>query len=183
MTSGMMMTIGCLFFGLLLIVTVFSKERINTYENKIFKIIIIVSFVGLLLHIGCFLTMTYAGINSFINFLITRLYLIYLIAWMSLFTLYVMVICCSKKVTEVIFQKYLNRILLISIAFTCFALFSKLDFYMDDKYIYSYGPSVNCVYIYSVLCIIIWSLYLLRNLKSVKQKNIHQYLLLCYWGL
>ena len=171
MTSGMMMTIGCLFFGLLLIVTVFSKERINTYENKIFKIIIIVSFVGLLLHIGCFLTMTYAGINSFINFLITRLYLIYLIAWMSLFTLYVMVICCSKKVTEVIFQKYLNRILLISIAFTCFALFSKLDFYMDDKYIYSYGPSVNCVYIYSVLCIIIWSLYLLRNLKSVKQKK------------
>lgn len=103
MTSGMMMTIGCLFFGLLLLITVFSKERINTYENIIFKIIIVVSFVGLLLHIGCFLTMTYAGVNSFINFLVTRLYLIYLIAWMALFTLYVMVICCQKKVTEEIF--------------------------------------------------------------------------------
>ena len=41
MTSGMMMTIGCLFFGLLLLITVFSKERINTYENIIFKIIIV----------------------------------------------------------------------------------------------------------------------------------------------
>ena len=171
MTSGMMMTIGCLFFGLLLLITVFSKERINTYENIIFKIIIVVSFVGLLLHIGCFLTMTYAGVNSFINFLVTRLYLIYLIAWMALFTLYVMVICCQKKVTEEIFQKYINRILVISIVFICLALFLKLDFYMDNKYIYSYGPSVNCVYIYSVLCILIWSLYLLRNIKSVRQKK------------
>ena len=42
---------------------------------------------------------------------------------------------------------------------------------MDNKYIYSYGPSVNCVYIYSVLCILIWSLYLLRNIKSVRQKK------------
>ena len=171
MTSGMMMTIGCLFFGLLLLITVFSKERINTYENIIFKIIIVVSFVGLLLHIGCFLTMTYAGVNSFINFLVTRLYLIYLIAWMALFTLYVMVICCQKKVTEEFFQKYINRILVISIIFICLALFLKLDFYMDNKYIYSYGPSVNCVYIYSVLCILIWSLYLLRNIKSVRQKK------------
>lgn len=171
MTSGMMMTIGCLFFGLLLLITVFSKERINTYENIIFKIIIVVSFVGLLLHIGCFLTMTYAGVNSFINFLVTRLYLIYLIAWMALFTLYVMVIFCQKKVTEEIFQKYINRILVISIIFICLALFLKLDFYMDNKYIYSYGPSVNCVYIYSVLCILIWSLYLLRNIKSVRQKK------------
>lgn len=171
MTSGMMMTIGCLFFGLLLLITVFSKERINTYENIIFKIIIVVSFVGLLLHIGCFLTMTYAGVNSFINFLVTRLYLIYLIAWMALFTLYVMVICCQKKVTEENFQKYINRILVISIIFICLALFLKLDFYMDNKYIYSYGPSVNCVYIYSVLCILIWSLYLLRNIKSVRQKK------------
>lgn len=171
MTSGMMMTIGCLFFGLLLLITVFSKERINTYENIIFKIIIVVSFVGLLLHIGCFLTMTYAGVNTFINFLVTRLYLIYLIAWMALFTLYVMVICCQKKVTEEIFQKYINRILVISIIFICLALFLKLDFYMDNKYIYSYGPSVNCVYIYSVLCILIWSLYLLRNIKSVRQKK------------
>ena len=170
-TSGMMMTIGGLFFNVLLMITFFCKERIPSYENKVFKIIIVVSFIGLLLHIGCFLTMTYAGIDTFINFLITRLYLVYLIAWMSLFTLYVMVICYPKNVTEEIFQKYLTRILAIGLIFVFLALFLQLDFHMDSKYIYSYGQSVNSVYLFSSLCILLWTIYLFRNLKKIKMKK------------
>lgn len=168
MTSGLMMTICSLIFNILLIIIVFSKERFNSYENKVFKIIVIVSFLGLILHIGCFLTMTYVGIDTLINFLVTRLYLVYLITWMSVFTLYVMVICSHKKVTKVKFDSFVNKVLILGLAFAIVALFLKLDFHMDENYIYSYGPSVNVVYIYSVLCIIIWVCYLIKNFKRIK---------------
>lgn len=168
MTSGLMMTICSLIFNILLIIIVFSKERFNSYENKVFKIIVIVSFLGLILHIGCFLTMTYVGIDTLINFLVTRLYLVYLITWMSVFTLYVMVICSHKKVTKVKFDSFVNKVLILGLSFAIVALFLKLDFHMDTNYIYSFGPSVNVVYIYSVLCIIIWVCYLIKNFKRIK---------------
>lgn len=168
MTSGLMMTICSLIFNILLIIIVFSKERFNSYENKVFKIIVIVSFLGLILHIGCFLTMTYVGIDTLINFLVTRLYLVYLITWMSVFTLYVMVICSHKKVTKTRFDTFVNRVLILGLAFVVVTLFLKLDFHIDENYIYSYGPSVNVVYIYSVLCIIIWVCFLLKNFKRIK---------------
>ena len=171
MTSGMMMTIGSVFYSILLMVIFFSKKRINSYENKVFRMIVITSLIGLLLHIGCFLSMTYIGVDTFINFLVTRFYLIYLICWMSLFTLYVLVICYPKKINKNVYETYFNWVLFFSLIFIVLALFLKLDFHMDSKYIYSYGASVNAVYLYSVLCISVWLFYLIKNFKRIKQKK------------
>ena len=82
MSSGNFLTIGSVFYSLLLITVFFSKKRLKTLENKIYSMLIICNFIGLILAIMCYYTVLYNDIVPMLNFIISRLYLIYLVSYL-----------------------------------------------------------------------------------------------------
>ena len=170
MTNGILLTCGCLFFSIALIISFYSKKKINSYENKIFKKIMVSNFFGLLLHISCFIVMKITN-NTFIISIFTKLYLLYLLLWVSLFSIYILLITSKHDSSK---ETYRKSNLLCYTMFTIISIitiFSEIKFHVGTTEMYSYGLSVLIVYLYSGLCVIIWDIRLLFNIKKIIQKK------------
>ena len=181
MTAGLLLTIGCLFFLITLMIVFLSKERIDSYENSIFKMLIVSNLIGLILHIGCFITMTYVGYSSIYNKLVSKMYLIYLLSWSMIFTLYVLVIT-KKKISQKEYSTFTKQIFFLFAIASVFIICLPLNYYKDKSYIYSYGLSVNLLYIFIGVCIMFWLIKLLVNIKELKSKKyipIFAFLVIC----
>ena len=84
------MPFTCLFFSVLLITIYFYKPIINNYENKIYRMLIIINFTNLLLEFICNLfTYNYVPIISDI---FIRIHLILLILFIALMKTYMDVV-------------------------------------------------------------------------------------------
>ena len=94
MDGAISFTICSLFFSILLIIVYFSKKRFPIIENKIYSVLIITNLIGLIIHILCGVVtpMIDGDLNSIV---ISKLYLIYLLTWILLFTIYIFII--SRK--------------------------------------------------------------------------------------
>ncbi|MDO4394351.1 MAG: response regulator [Mycoplasmatota bacterium] len=167
MTTGIMLTFGSLLLSLLLIIVFYSKPRIPSIENKIFGKIILVNLFGVVMHILCFITNKLFLSDSFYVLLTAKFYLVYLVLWATCFTWYVFAISDkdSKKMRKVFFG--LVFVVVISVYF----IFKfKINFYVSSSEIYSYGPSVQVVYVLISLYYILWLYLLLKNVKKILKR-------------
>ena len=74
---------------LMLIFVFFSKKRIDSLENKIYKFLLITNGLGLILDILSVYTIKYRNEMPITNYFVTKFYLIYLLTWISEFTFYI----------------------------------------------------------------------------------------------
>ena len=81
-----------------------SKERVKSLENKIFKSIMIANIVGLVIELGCFMTVINMDKIPVINSIVTKLLLVYYLTYILLFTAYVFVISYRKDGKSVIYS-------------------------------------------------------------------------------
>ena len=51
MGAGVLLTIGSLLYIILLVIVYYSKEKMPTLENKIFKMIMMTSLIGIIIHL------------------------------------------------------------------------------------------------------------------------------------
>ena len=91
-------TIYSLFYIVLLNIVYFSKKRIKAFENTIFEKIMITNLVGVVLAIGSYFTI--ANINKFsiINVIVSKGYIVYLLTWLTLFSVYIFVISIEEEI-------------------------------------------------------------------------------------
>ena len=75
--SMMWLQISSLIYLCILFVVYISKERINSIENKIFKAIMVSNIVGLIIELGCFITVINMDKIPVINSIVTKLLLVY----------------------------------------------------------------------------------------------------------
>ena len=81
---------------ILVMIIYFSKKKINTSENKVYSILLTVTLLGVVIDFSS-VYMAFSGLhNSFFEF-VNRLYLVYLLTWISLLTSYSFIISLSKK--------------------------------------------------------------------------------------
>ena len=73
----------------------FSKNRINNSENAVYEKLLSITPIGLLLEIGCNVTAIYK-MNDLVSSIISRLYLIFILVWLTTFTLYILTITKYK---------------------------------------------------------------------------------------
>ena len=105
MNTGKFFIFNALVYIILLMFIYFSKRRYKSKENKIYSthvnqkqinkiysILIITSFIGVLLELGCRLTIPLLNEIPKTTFLITKLYLVYLLTWVTLLSLYTFII-------------------------------------------------------------------------------------------
>ena len=77
---------ACLAFTILLLIIFHSKKRINSVENKLFRILVNVSITSEL--VLQYLTITFGATNQYM-ILFSKLYLVSIILWFTFFSKYV----------------------------------------------------------------------------------------------
>lgn len=98
--STIFLTIVSFFYNILLIIAYFSKDRIRTLENKVYSKLIIINSIGIILELLCTLFAGYAEEYLLFYTILNKLFLIELIVWCSVFSIYVFLISSKKESKE-----------------------------------------------------------------------------------
>ena len=173
MTNSLAFTSLSLVYSIFLISIYFKKQRINTYENKIFGKMLIINFIGIIIEIVCNIVVINIDPNSVWSKILSKALLIYLISFVFLFALYVFVIAYNKKNKH--FQDFYKKIkysliytYIITIFFSCIL---PITIHFEGTGAYSDGPATNMVFIASSLCILLCLYVMFNNIKSIKDKK------------
>lgn len=151
---------------ILVMIIYFSKKKINTSENKVYSILLTVTLLGVVIDFSS-VYMAFSGLhNSFFEF-VNRLYLVYLLTWISLLTSYSFIISLSKKAAK----KGTSFIKIIYILMAIFLLFYPLAYTVEGNEFFTHGLSANAMYGLSTIYVIVMIICLLSNIKNLKQKK------------
>lgn len=169
------LTIISFFYSVLLMIAYFSKDKIKTLENTVYSKLIIINFIGIILELFCTIFAGYAKDYLVFYTILNKLFLVELTIWCSVFSVYVFLISSKKEKNEL--KSYLKKVSIFHIVIdviTMFLIFVlPVQFNINDLgyVMYSYGPSVNIVFISSTLYIILMFTCLIRNFKNIKSKK------------
>lgn len=169
------LTIISFFYSVLLMIAYFSKDKIKTLENKVYSKLIIINFIGIILELFCTIFAGYAKDHLLFYTILNKLFLVELTIWCSVFSVYVFLISSKKEKNEL--KSYLKKVSIFHIVIDVITMF--LIFVLPVQFninnlgyvMYSYGPSVNIVFISSTLYIILMFTCLIRNFKNIKSKK------------
>ena len=140
----------------------FSKKRINNIENKLYGALIITNMFGLVLDIFSVYTIIHMNEIPIINLIVTKAYLVYLLTWITILTIYMKAISnTNNRYIQFLFIYIISLILIVVLPLN----------YFNEGAIYSYGMSANYLYLISGVYMIMWIYYLLRSLKNFKKKK------------
>ena len=134
----------------------FSKKHIRTYENKIFSILVIINFFGLLLELLCYISVitTGFGISPILTTIINKMFLIYLLLFAFIFSLYLIFVCFMnvKQIEDNMTLKRLRDIIIFIFIISCLLIIIlPVKIKLEKNYSYSYGYAPNVVYIASLI--------------------------------
>ena len=89
MGSGIYFPLSALLFSILLVGLTFFKKHIKTIETKLYSLLVVSNFIGLIVELLC----TYASYihdsNLLLSNFILKLYLICITSWVYIFTIYI----------------------------------------------------------------------------------------------
>ena len=172
--SSFSFSISSLIYMALLIIIYFGKKRIKSEENKIYSLIVIVTFIGVLAENISYFAQIFGilNVNSVCYNILTKFILIYFSTWILLFVIYVFIISfknrhLSKKM--IMFLK--NSFYIIYLAIVLITLCLPVEIYNVESTIYPKGIGVNIQYLISGVCICIMFVCLILNHKELNNKK------------
>ena len=171
---GNFFTICSAFYIMLLLIVFFSKKRLSSIENKIYSWLIVTNFFGVILAVFSYMLMLKADYFGILCHIVNRTYLLYLITWITLFSIYVFIISYnSKKITiKEKAKRYKQVFRNCGIAYIISAVLVyvlPLYYNVEGSAVYSHGPATKLVSLVSTIYIAIWIYALLRNFKNIKK--------------
>ncbi len=167
MSVGISFTMCSFFFIALLNIVFFKKERFNTLENKIYSYLILTSLFGTIIGVPCYYFMKYKEIFGVFNIITSKLYLVYLVMWLMIFTMYILLITV-KNIDK---SKLIKNIFAITAILLVGVIVLPLYYHNENGIVFSYGPSTNLMYLISGIFIMIVIVCMLKNIRFLKQKK------------
>ncbi len=164
----------------LLVIVFFSKKRLRTIENQIYQYLIIVSLTGVTLEISQIFTCMIMDSIPFLNAISSRLFLVNILAWISLLLIYTIIVSFDKKY----YRKFAFSVLGIFGVCSLGFLFLPIKYYFEEGknfYSYTYGVSVDLLKIVSIIFLlfsIVCMLFHLRELLTKKYLPVLMYTIL-----
>ena len=169
-------------YSIFLVIIYFKKKIFKSKENKVYSLLVIISFIELILELILdYVGPLYQKIPT-ISFFVARLYCAFIELWLTLLICYVIyvLININKKDKYFIIAKYL--FITLGIIFATLNFLLPLNFMYDGNIAYTYGPSVNIIYISAGLYSIVGIISLLTNSKNIKDKRFYPILLFLILG-
>ena len=186
MNSSMYFQVASIFYAILLVVVYFSKQRLNTLENKIYKALIVINLFSLVTDILSIITITHMDVIPITNYIVTRMYLAFALLWIFVFTLYIVVIASNmgqSKNGPNILQK-LNHVFLVAyIVYLLLLFILPLNCANTATGIYTYGPGAYLSYGLSGLLILVELISVITHVKNLKIIKILPMLLFFTFGI
>ncbi|MBQ7031856.1 MAG: response regulator [Bacilli bacterium] len=171
---GNFFTICSAFYILLLLVVFFSKKRLSSIENKIYSWLIVTNFFGVILAIFSYMLMLDAENFGIFCDIVNKTYLLYLVTWITLFSIYVFIIAYNsrKLSTKELVKKYKSVFRNCGIAYIISAILVyvlPLHYNVKGAAVYSYGTATKFISLLSTIYMILWVYALLRNFRNIKK--------------
>lgn len=188
MQVGLTVIVISLIYSILVSIVYFSKKRVNTTENKLYSILMRLNIFGLILEILCCFFVYFhkkSSIFAFFNVVSNKLFLVYLLTWLIVFTVYVFFIsfCRKESFKEKIMQNKRRIYSFLAIVYLIIlTLVSLLPLYYfnDGVYVYSYGPATNILFYFGVICIVFSFFCIFKNLNTIRIKEYYPLFLLVF---
>ena len=163
---------------ILLAMFYFRKTHISNIENKIYKNLLISNILGLVIEFCCFFAVPNASNMPLFTFVVTKLLLMYYVYFLTIYTIYVFVICRKTEKNSVgelntFFSKISMRCFSVMAVLIALIAALPIEYYYDGINIYTYGSSVDFLQVIFVAVMSIWCYVLIKNYKNIK---IHKYL-------
>ena len=170
MGSGLFFPLCAIPFSMVIVILFFTKGHIVSKETKIFKVLIVSNLCGLIVEILC----TYASLiystNRIISIIIYKLYLFYIIVWISTFAYYIFSIVTNDlKINNKRYILFAIYYLIVSIILSILPI--ELVVKNNFSIRYTEGLSVIFTYGISLIAIIVILLLLLTNIRKLKSKK------------
>lgn len=155
-------------YTMLTSIVYFSKNRINNSENAVYEKLLSITPIGLLLEIGCNITAIYK-MNDLVSSIISRLYLIFILVWLTTFTLYILTITKYKgdKLTEYKNSKIRKSIIIGSIFSILLLIFLPIDFVLEKNSAYLGGIGIVFLLAITFLLIILDFILFIKYFKNM----------------
>ena len=155
-------------YTMLTSIVYFSKNRINNSENAVYEKLLSITPIGLLLEIGCNVTAIYK-MNDLVSSIISRLYLIFILVWLTTFTLYILTITKYKgdKLTEYKNSKIRKSIIIGSIFSILLLIFLPIDFVLEKNSAYLGGIGIVFLLAITFLLIILDFILFIKYFKNM----------------
>lgn len=155
-------------YTMLTSIVYFSKNRINNSENAVYEKLLSITPIGLLLEIGCNVTAIYK-MNDLVSSIISRLYLIFILVWLTTFTLYILTITKYKgdKLTEYKNSKIRKSIIIGSIFSILLLIFLPIDFVLEKNSAYLGGMGIVFFLAITFLLIILDYILFIKYFKNM----------------
>ena len=155
-------------YTMLTSIVYFSKNRINNSENAVYEKLLSITPIGLLLEIGCNVTAIYK-MNDLVSSIISRLYLIFILVWLTTFTLYILTITKYKsdKLIEYKKSKIRKSIIIGSISSILLLIFLPIDFVLEKDSAYLGGIGIVFLLVITFLLIILDFILFIKYFKNM----------------
>ena len=169
--------LNVLLYVVLLFAVFKSKKRIDSEENKLFKVLTIIEIITLFSEVTLQLTIRTLGGEALLSVIKARIFLIEIFAWFCVFSMYTFYILRVKKIEdeELRRKKYKiirNAINILLCVGTIVFLVLPIKIMHEGENIYSYGPAVDALKAALGTGLIVWLILLIINHKDIKQKEL-----------
>ena len=171
MYTGIYFLVEAIVYSMLLMTVYFRKKVFKSKENKVYSILVVVSFFELIVEfILDFVGSMYKEIPN-VSYFVARLFSFGVELWITILLCYVLFVCLSIKKKERYIPVVRNIAIVLMIIFTTLNFILPLNFKYDGYIAYTYGPSVNIIYLSAFLYSFIGIIALIRNIKNIKDKR------------
>lgn len=150
----------------------FSKNRINNSENAVYEKLLSITPIGLLLEIGCNITAIY-DTNELVSNIIARLYLIFILTWLTIFTLYVFTITIFKgeKLTRYKNSRIRRIIIISSIVIGMLLIILPINFVLEENSAYLGGIGIIFLFIAAFVLTLVDFMSFIKYFKNMSFKE------------
>ena len=168
MGSGIFFPLGALPIIIIILIFFNIKEHVKTQETKLYNFLLIANFIGLIIEIVCAFACRYNDSYPFLSSFILKSYLVYLICWTDIFTVYVYRITLKK------IPKWVTTLRLLLLVFDIvmiYALPIHIVLENNNQIFYTKGPSVSFSYLVSGIYVFFILALFAFNLKKVLNRK------------
>ena len=180
MVIGLSIIITTFLYLMIVSIVYFSKPRIKSIENKVYSYLLLISVCNLVLEVGCCFFVAHRDSYRLINEIINKMFLLGLLSWLIIFTLYMVYISFFKNNT--FYNKYRKECIeicfLIFVILFGFILINPIYYFSNNVYTYSYGPATDSLLVMGLISIIIDLICLIKNYKKIREKENYPLLIL-----
>ena len=171
MYTGIFFSIEAIFYLGLLLLVYFRKKVFKSKENKIYSVLIVVTFIEMLIEIILDIVGPLYETIPEVSYTVAKIYCIFIIMWNCLLCMYVFLVALKMKEKER--NSNISKTILLSfgIALSVASFLLPIDFFYSGKVAYTYGPSVNVVYVSAIMYSLICASCLIWNLKEWRDKR------------